>query len=152
MIEKIRNFGKTKVYICVDGIYDKDKNLFDYFATKLEYSKNFAQNCYEVELNLLNSNVLDLERWNKIYKDATGSNGNKYNRTQGIFVIGEENISTNYSEPLSRFEQALGKELANDFLNELKNCDAIYGQDAGYLNEFVFAVKKKTMITKVEPI
>ena len=75
-----------------------------------------------------------------MYKDTTGINGNKFNRIQGIFVIGEMSIAEKYAEPLSRFAKALPAE-TKQFIQELKDCDAICGEDAGYENETVYAVK-----------
>jgi len=150
MIDKIKNFGKTKAYICVDGVYNKNQKDFDYFAIDLNYSKKFADNCYEVILDTLNSKILDLEEWNKLYRDKTGLNGNKYNKHQGIFVIGEDSLGTSYSEPITRFKEAMGEELGNRFLDELKSCDAVYGEDAGYVGEFVFAVKNKDIIVAIK--
>jgi len=59
-----------------------------------------------------------------------------------------ENISTSYSDALTKFSKAL-PEFVEEFSNEFKNCDAIYGEDAGYPNEFVYAVKNKSIITKI---
>lgn len=145
MIDKVRDFGKIIVYTCVDGVYDKNKKPIDYFAVNLDYAKKFADNCYKVTLQLNGYNILDLEEWNNIYTQKTGLNGNKYNRKQGIFVIGEENLATNYEEPISRFRMALGDNIADKFIDELNTCDAVYGEDAGY-REFVYAVINKDMI------
>jgi hypothetical protein len=41
----------------------------------------------------------------------------------------------------------MGEELSNQFLDELNSCEAIYGEDAGYKNEYVFAVKNKNILT-----
>ena len=152
MIDKVKNFGTTTVYTCVDGVYDKNKKPIDYFAVNLEYAKHFGDNCYIATLNTSKYKILTLEKWNKLYTEKTGLNGNKYNRHQGIFVIGEENLSTNYNEPVIRFRQALGDEITNKFLDELKICDAVYGEDAGYVGDFVFAVKNKDMIFKIEAL
>lgn len=152
MIKKIKNFGKTTVYTCVDGVYDKNKKVFDYFAVNLEYAKHFGDNCYKATLDTSTYKILKLEEWNKIFKEKTGLNGNKYNRHQGIFVIGEENLSTKYAEPIIRFKQALGDDIGNRFLEELNNCDAVYGEDAGYVGDFVFAVKNKDMVIKIEAL
>ena len=38
------------------------------------------------------------------------------------------------------------------FVDEFNNCDAIYGEDAGYPDEFVYAVKNKNIITKAEKL
>ena len=152
MIEKVKNYGKTTAYTCIDGVYDKKQRVFDYFSVNLEYAKHFGDNCYKVTLNISNYKILNLEEWNKIYKKKTGLNGNKYNRHQGIFVIGEENLSTKYAEPIIRFKQALGNDIGNKFLEELNNCDAVYGEEAGYVDEFVFAVKNKNMVINIEAL
>jgi hypothetical protein len=152
MINKMKNFGTTKVYTCVDGIYDKNKKTFDYFAVNLEYAKHFGDNCYMVTLNTSKFKVLEFGMWNIMYTEKTGLNGNKYNRNQGIFVVGEQNLLTNYEEPVTRFKEALGDEITNKFLDELNNCDAVYGEDAGYVDEFVFAVKNKDMVIKIEAL
>ena len=152
MIEKVKNFGKTTAYTCVDGVYDKNKKVFDYFAVNLEYVKHFGDNCYKATLDISSYKILKLEEWNKIFKEKTGLNGNKYNRHQGIFVIGEESLSTYYDEPIIRFKQALGDDIGNRFLEELNKCDAVYGEDAGYVGEFVFAVKNKDMVINIEAL
>jgi hypothetical protein len=150
MIDKVKNFGKTTVYKCVDGFYDKNKSGFDYLATNLDYSKHFGDKCYEITLDTSNYRILKLDKWNKLYTEKTGKNGNMFNRQQGLFIIGDMAITSNYSQELKLFSQALGEELTNKFLDELNNCDAIYGEDAGYVGEFVFAVKNKDMIINIE--
>lgn len=150
LIDTVKNFGKATVYTCVDGDYDKNKKAFDYFAVNLEYAKSFGDRCYKATLDISNYKILKLERWNEIYKEKTGINGNKYNRHQGIFVIGEESLSTGYKEPVSRFKQALGDDIANKFLEELNSADAVYGEDAGCVGNFVYAVKNKDMILNYE--
>ena len=152
MIDKVKNFGKITAYTCVDGIYDKDKKVFDYFAINLDYAKGFGDNCYKATLNPSNYKILKLEEWNKIYKEKTGLNGNKYNRHQGIFVVGSENLATNYEEAIIRFRQALGDNITNEFLAQLISSDAIYGEDAGYVGSFVFAIKNKDMIINIESL
>jgi len=78
MIEKVRGFGKTIVYTCVDGIYDKTKKPIDYFSINLDYAKHFGDNCYKVTLLTSGYNILNLEEWNEIYTEKTGLNGNKW--------------------------------------------------------------------------
>ena len=68
MIDKVKNFGTTTTYTCVDGVYDKNKKPFDYFAVNLEYAKHFGDNCYIATLNTSNHKILTLEKWNKLYK------------------------------------------------------------------------------------
>lgn len=150
MIEKLKNFGKTTLYKCVDGVYDKNKTGFDYLAVNLDYVKNFGDNCYEVTIETSNYNILKLGDWNKLYTQKTGKNGNRFNRHQGLFIIGDMAITSNYKEELALFSSAMGEELSNQFLATLNSCDAIYGEDAGYVNEFVFAVKNKDMIINIE--
>jgi len=152
MIDKVKNFGKTTVYKCVDGVYDKTKNGFDYLAVNLDYAKKFGDNCYEITLDTTNYNILKLDKWNKIYTEKTGKNGNRFNRHQGLFIIGDMAITSNYNEEIKLFQQALGEEIANKFLVELNSCDAIFGEDAGYVGEFAFAVKNKDMIIKIEAL
>ena len=152
MIEKVKNFGKTTVYKCVDGTYDKNKSGFDYLAVNFDYAKRFDDNCYKITLDTSNYNILKLDRWNKIYSEKTGKNGNRFNRQQGLFIIGDMAITSNYNEEIKLFQQALGEEIANNFLVELNSCDAIFGEDAGYVGEFVFAVKNKDMIINIEAL
>lgn len=134
------------VYSCIDGNYNIDLNQINFFAKNIEYSKKFADNCYRFNLNLKNTKVLNLEKWNKLYYDKTGNKGNIYNRTQGLFVIGSMSINDGYTEELKKFRDAFGDEMANQFINEFNECDVIFGQDAGY-HEEVFAVKNKNLIT-----
>jgi hypothetical protein len=150
MINKINNFGKSIAYTCLDGTYDKNNKVFDYFAVNLAYAKPYGDYCYMVTLDTSNYKVLNLGIWNKIYKDKTGLNGHKYNRNQGIFVIGEDSLGSGYEEPITRFRHELGDELANKFLDEFNSSDAIYGEDAGQVDDFVYAVKNKNMVVKIE--
>jgi len=152
MIEKVKNFGKTTVYKCVDGTYDKNKSGFDYLAVNFDYAKHFGDNCYKITLDTSNYNILKLDRWNKIYTEKTGKNGNRFNKQQGLFIIGDMAITSNYNEEIKLFQQALGEEIANNFLVELNSCDAIFGEDAGYVGEFVFAVKNKDMIINIKAL
>ena len=152
MIEKIKNFGKTTVYKCVDGSYDKNKSGFDYLAVNFDYAKHFGDNCYKITLDTSNYNILKLDKWNNIYTEKTGKNGNRFNRQQGLFIIGNMAITSNYKEEIKLFQQVMGEEMANKFLVELNNCDAIFGEDAGYVGEFVFAVKNKDMIINIEAL
>lgn len=152
MIDKVKNFGRITVYKCVDGIFDKNKNNVEYFAVNLEYAKHFGDNCYKITLETSNFKILKLEDWNKIYTEKTGKKGNAYNRHQGIFVIGYESITTKYEEPLNRFRVEMGDEMANQFLSEFETSDAVYGEDAGYVGDFVYAVKNKEMIVNFEAL
>lgn len=141
----------TIVYRCIDGEYKTDFNGIEYFAINKNYAKSFGDTCYKFTLNLNNSKILNLQKWNNLYTEKTGLNGNKYNRVQGIFVIGEESINSSYSEPLSRFSQVFPNDVVEGFINEFNTCDVIYGEDAGYPNEFVFAVKNKNIISNIYP-
>ena len=134
------------VYSCVNGDYNINLNKINYFAKNIEYSQKFSDNCYKFKLNLKDAKVLNLEKWNKLYYDKTGDKGNIYNRTQGLFVVGSKSINNGYVEPLKKFRDALGDEMATQFINEFNECDVIFGEDAGY-HEEVFAVKNKNLIT-----
>jgi len=138
------------VYRSIDNDYIKGRDNIEYFAINKSYAVNFGGKCYEVKLDISNARILKLDKWNSLYSSKTGKNGNLMNRHQGLFVIGETSIESNYNKHLEFFRDALGDDLANDFLIQLSNCDAIYGEDAGYSNEFVYAVKNKSMITNVE--
>jgi hypothetical protein len=137
------------VYRCIDGEYNTNHNSFEYFSVDKDYAEHFGDNCYEFKLNLVNAKILELEKWNKLFKDKTGFNGNKYNRIQGIFVVGQELVTTNYEEPLITFSKFFPNEVVNQFINELNNCDAIYGQEAGYPDNYAFVVKNKKIITQL---
>ena len=152
MINRVKNFGNITLYRCIDGVYDKNRSGINYLAVNLDYAKKFGDNCYEITLNTTNYNILKLDKWNNIYTEKTGKNGNRFNREQGLFIIGDMAITSNYNEELKLFSQALGDELTNKFLDELNNCDAIYGEDAGYVGEFVFAIKNKDMIINIEAL
>jgi len=142
------NLNNVKVYRCIDTPIFRERNEIEFFSLNKDYASHFGDNCFEFLIDIKNSKILDLSKYNKLYKEKTGENGNLYNRIQGIFVIGEENISTSYSDALTKFSKAL-PEFVEEFSNEFKNCDAIYGEDAGYPNEFVYAVKNKSIITKI---
>jgi hypothetical protein len=152
LIDKVKNFGKTTVYKCVDGVYDKNRSGADYLAVNLDYAKKFGDNCYKITIDTTNYNILKLDKWNKIYSEKTGKNGNRFNRQQGLFVIGDIAITSNYKEELDLFSNVLGEDLSSKFLTELNSCDAIYGEDAGYVGEFVFSVKNKDMILEIEAL
>jgi hypothetical protein len=151
MINKIMHIHESliTVYRYLDNDYNPDYSPIEYFAVNKKYASNFGDYENKFLINTNNSKILNLEYWNKLYKDKTGINGNKYNKVQGIFVIGEKSIDSNYEEPLSRFSLVFPKEIVNKFINEFNECDAIYGEDAGYPNEFVFAVKNKKIIKKI---
>ncbi len=135
------------VYRCIDNNkYNKQFSNIEFFAINKSYASFFGSVCYQFEIDLTNSKILDLGIWNKIYKERTGENGNIYNKVQGLFVIGSENIESSYKKPLEKFSKAFGTSMANKFLDEFNNCDAIYGEDAGYPDEFVFAVKNKNIV------
>ena len=151
MIDKIMNIHESlvTVYRYLDKDYNPEYSPIEYFAVNKEYASHFGDYENKFLINTDNAKILNLEYWNKLYKDKTGVNGNFYNRVQGIFVVGEESIGSKYEEPLSRFALAFPKETVNKFISEFNECDAIYGEDAGFPNEFVFAVKNKKMIKKI---
>ncbi len=136
------------VYRCIDGDYDSNINGIQYFAINKKYASNFGDNCYEFKIDITNANVLNLESWNKLYTEKTGKNGNLYNRTQGLFVIGEISISEGFSKQLELITLEFGDEISNKFINEFNNCDIIYGEDAGY-HENIFAVKNMKFVSLV---
>jgi hypothetical protein len=138
--------NRIRVYRCIDGEFKGFNNRIEYFSVNKNYANKFGDNCYEFWINT-NSKILNLEKWNKLYTDKTGKNGNRFNRHQGLFIIGDMAITSNYKEELSLFSEVMGEELSNQFLDELNSCDAIYGEDAGYKNEYVFAVKNKNILT-----
>lgn len=138
------------MYRCINSEYDKNFNGIQYLSVNKEYSNSFGEICYKITLDIGNYTILNLGYWNKIYTDKTGKNGNIYNRHQGLFIIGEMAIGSNYADELKLFNDALGDSSTQQFLNELYSCDAIYGEDAGYVGEFVYAVKNKKMIVNIE--
>ena len=135
-------------YRCIDGNYDGNRSGIQYFAVNKEYASHFGDNCYEFNIDVVNSNILNLETWNKIYSEKTGTNGNLYNRKQGLFVVGEIAINEVFSDQLELFGLECGDEMVNKFINEFNHCDIIYGEDAGE-HEKVFAVKDTKFITLV---
>lgn len=150
--EKRLNENLTIVYRCIDGNWNKNYDKIEFFSMNCSYAKKFGDKCYIITLDTGNYKILNLKKWNKVYSEKTGKNGNRFNRIQGLFIIGAIAINSNYNEELELFTQALGEDMANQFLSELNNCDAIYGEDAGYVGEFVFAVKNKNMIVNVETL
>ena len=75
LIDKVKNFGKTIVYKCVDGVYDKNQSGIDYLAVNSDYAKKFGDNCHRITIDTSNYNILKLDTWNKIYTEKTGKNG-----------------------------------------------------------------------------
>lgn len=142
--------GLTTVYRCIDGEYDTNYSGVEFFSVNKEYSSTgFGDNCYEFIINTNGAKILNLEKWNRLYTEKTGKNGNLFNRHQGLFIIGSMVIESGYKKELDIFSQALGDEMSQKFINDFNNCDAIYGEDAGYPGEFVFAVKNKSIIKRV---
>lgn len=148
MIDKVNKINKSivNVYRCINDIHDIKYDKIEYFAVNKEYAKSFGKICYHFQINTHNAKIFDLSKWNKLYTEKTGKNGNLYNRHQGLFVIGQISISTSYEKELSVFSQVFNNNMVEEFLHEFNTCDAIYGEDAGYPNEFVFAVKNKKLL------
>ena len=123
MIDKVKNFKNilnenlTTAYRCIDGEYNKKHDKIEFLSTNLDYSKPFGENCYKITLDTNNAKILNLQKYNELYTQKTGKNGNRFNRHQGLFVIGSMAIDSNYNEELKLFSSALGEELKNKFLD-----------------------------------
>lgn len=136
------------VYRCLDGEY-KNTDKIEFFALDKEYAQNFGHICYKFQIDTNRAKILDLEKWNKIYKNKTDENGNLFNRVQGIFVIGKMAIESNYENELAKFSQTFDENIIQKFLDEFNSCDAIYGQDAGLPGQYTFAVKNKDILIPI---
>lgn len=144
--EVVSKKGLITVYRCINDEYNNEYNGFGFFAINKEYSEKFGENCYSFIVDINRAKILNLEKWNKLYTQKTGKNGNLFNRQQGLFVIGSMAIDDGYEKELKAFSQALGESLSQKFTYDFNTCDAIYGEDAGYPGEFVFAIKNKSII------
>lgn len=141
--EEFQKNSLVPVHRCIDGDYKIEHSGIEFFAVNKEYAQGFGNNCYEFTINTSSAKILDLEKWNNLYTSKTGENGNIYNRVQGIFVIGGISIGSGYEKELEKFSQAFDEKTSQEFIDEFNSADAIYGEDAGYQGEFVFAVKNK---------
>jgi hypothetical protein len=174
MIDKIENFNqrnKITVYKNVDDQYTQSHNPIEFFAVNKDYASNFGNKQYTFIIDTTQSKILNLDVWNKLYTDKTGrgslygyypenshmwlkqgqdvNDRKNWRFEQGLFVIGSESIGTAYKEQLEIFGKYMGQNLTEKFLNEFNTCDAIYGEDAGFPNEFVFAVKNVNIVKQI---
>jgi len=147
-IDQFRNFKQKQitVYRCIDGEYNPTYDKIQFFAVNKDYPPAFGKDCYEFKLDLANAIVMDLKNWNNIYTEKTGRKGNIYNRVQGLFTIGSMAIESKYRDELKLFKKELGVNLTNEFIRTFENADAIYGEDAGYPDQYVYAVKNPHII------
>lgn len=148
-LDRILNSKTIPVYRCIDGDYKEGYSDIEFFALNKEYAQGFGDNCYEFVIDTSSAKILDLEKWNNLYTNKTGENGNLYNRVQGIFVIGEMAIGSGYEKELEKFSKAFDEEIVQEFIEEFNNADAIYGEDAGYPGEFVFAIKDRGIVSQI---
>lgn len=127
-------------YRSVRGDWKDSYKGWQYYSSDIEYSKVYGKNTKKFKISL--DNTLDLNKWNKMLRDANPAQYDKWwGRNNSPLTVGEVFIAQGYNVQLDTIYLTLGSEKGSEFEKEFQDSDVIFGNEAGHEHITTYAVR-----------